>query len=261
MGRKNQGLFNFLTERPWWFSVITAAVTYIALAWILPSIQFESPFYKGFASALPNMAGYTAFILLLPAPISAFNSWRKRQLLDKQKGIESIRSLSWREFEEIVAEVFRRKGYSVAENTSLGSDGGIDVALKKNGDLTIVQCKQWRTQKVGVSVVREMYGVMVASQAVSVIIITSGLFTQDAQSFATGKPIELIEGSQLASLVKSVQESSDPIQPGEASPDLSTNCPQCGSQLVLRTARRGANAGNKFYGCSSYPACRYTKNS
>ena len=37
-------------------------------------------------------------------------------------------------------------------------------------------------------------------------------------------------------------------------------CPKCGSKLILRTARKGANAGNQFYGCSSFPKCRYTQN-
>ena len=36
-------------------------------------------------------------------------------------------------------------------------------------------------------------------------------------------------------------------------------CPVCGNLLVLRTARRGSNAGKQFYGCSNYPKCRYTK--
>ncbi|WP_238984604.1 NERD domain-containing protein [Billgrantia kenyensis] len=33
-------------------------------------------------------------------------------------------------------------------------------------------------------------------------------------------------------------------------------CPKCGSAMVLRTSKRGANAGNKFWGCSAYPKCR-----
>ena len=36
-------------------------------------------------------------------------------------------------------------------------------------------------------------------------------------------------------------------------------CPRCGKPLVVRTAKRGANAGSRFYGCSGYPACRYTR--
>ncbi|MBQ8950983.1 MAG: NERD domain-containing protein [Eubacterium sp.] len=37
-------------------------------------------------------------------------------------------------------------------------------------------------------------------------------------------------------------------------------CPKCGSKLVLRTARKGANSGNQFYGCSAFPNCRFIKN-
>ncbi len=38
-----------------------------------------------------------------------------------------------------------------------------------------------------------------------------------------------------------------------------TTCPKCNGALVLRTAKSGANAGSRFYGCSKYPACRYVK--
>ncbi|SFQ38390.1 Topoisomerase DNA binding C4 zinc finger [Lachnospiraceae bacterium XBB1006] len=37
-------------------------------------------------------------------------------------------------------------------------------------------------------------------------------------------------------------------------------CPRCGGTLVLRTARKGKNAGNQFYGCSNYPECRFIRN-
>ena len=37
-------------------------------------------------------------------------------------------------------------------------------------------------------------------------------------------------------------------------------CPRCGGKLVLRTAKRGDNKGNQFYGCSNYPKCRYIQN-
>lgn len=34
-------------------------------------------------------------------------------------------------------------------------------------------------------------------------------------------------------------------------------CPKCGKKLALREAKRGAHIGEKFFGCSGYPACRY----
>lgn len=36
----------------------------------------------------------------------------------------------------------------------------------------------------------------------------------------------------------------------------SPRCPKCGSEMTLRTAKSGTNAGNKFWGCSKYPNCR-----
>lgn len=37
-------------------------------------------------------------------------------------------------------------------------------------------------------------------------------------------------------------------------------CPRCGAPLVLRMAKKGENAGRNFYGCSSFPKCRYIQN-
>jgi len=42
------------------------------------------------------------------------------------------------------------------------------------------------------------------------------------------------------------------VKPVETSP----RCPKCGSSMVLRTAKRGINAGNQFWGCERYPQCR-----
>lgn len=38
--------------------------------------------------------------------------------------------------------------------------------------------------------------------------------------------------------------------------EVSPRCPKCGSEMVLRTAKRGDNQGGKFWGCSRYPECR-----
>ncbi len=43
-------------------------------------------------------------------------------------------------------------------------------------------------------------------------------------------------------------------------PETST-CPRCGGELVERIAKKGANAGNSFLGCSTFPKCRYTQGS
>lgn len=50
----------------------------------------------------------------------------------------------------------------------------------------------------------------------------------------------------------SVTQKVEPWTPTQSPP----YCPSCGTQMVLREARRGANTGNKFYGCPNYPRCK-----
>lgn len=44
--------------------------------------------------------------------------------------------------------------------------------------------------------------------------------------------------------------------PESSKNDKPNTCPKCGSDMVLRTVKRGENKGNQFWGCSAYPKCR-----
>lgn len=62
----------------------------------------------------------------------------------------------------------------------------------------------------------------------------------------------------LAGVDPSVKQSHlDNIRNKEMAPET---CPWCGGKLVIRTAKKGQNAGKQFYGCSNYPKCKYTRN-
>lgn len=269
MARRKEGILELLMLLPWWCSVVASLLAYFGLRVVMPALLPDSPAFVGLATALPHLAPLAAAIFLIPAPFAAFNSYGKRKLLDTQSGLESFRSLPWRQFEELVAEAYRRKGYKVRENHRGGADGGIDIKLEKDGQLHLIQCKQWKSQKVGVSVIREMYGVMMSEAAASVSVITSGRFTKAAESFAIGKPVNLIDGAGLAALIRDIRSilgkpSADgalPLAPGAGQriPAHSRICPRCGNELVTRMARKGSNAGSQFAGCSSFPKCRYTQ--
>lgn len=68
--------------------------------------------------------------------------------------------------------------------------------------------------------------------------------------------IEQVEQSEqnLSSDDKNVE-----IENNNAEINASSICPECGGTLLLRTARYGEHAGEKFYGCSNYPKCKYIK--
>ena len=59
--------------------------------------------------------------------------------------------------------------------------------------------------------------------------------------------------------IKAIQDK-QPKKEKEVEPIESLKCPVCGNDLVLRTAKRGVQKGNKFYGCSAYPKCKYIQN-
>jgi restriction system protein len=290
-----RSILDDLAMLPWWINVIFAVVVYLSLKFWIPSIAFQNPFYKGMAMAVPSFAPVASVLLLFVAAISAFNAWRKGQLLDRQKDIGTLRKISWQEFEELVGEAYRRKGYAVTENGGGGADGGVDLVLKRGGEILLVQCKHWKMDKVGVKIVRELYGVVAAEGATGGVVISSGTFTQEAQDFAKGKPIELLGGSELLNIIAEVQkpptgavllerrsptevstwqpalekksDSPRSVASGEMHPSpTSVNnkpndnvCPICGVEMVLRTAKKGPKAGEQFWGCSAFPKCRATK--
>lgn len=259
MARRDESILNLLTLVPWWVSVLLSATVYLTLTYIIPNIEFgpdgSTSVVKVFGDAAPQFAPLIALVLLMPAPVSAFNAWRKHKRLDKQASIDSIRNLYWKAFEELVGEAYRRQGYSVSENSGAGPDEGIDLLLRKGGELTIVQCKQWRAIKVGVEKVRELYGIQVAQHATQSIFITSGFFTQEAKNFAADKPMDLVERSQLLEMIQNVHPATKKIPP---QPPSRIACPQCGSAMVLRTAQKGPHPGQQFWGCSAFPRCRAT---
>jgi len=255
VARRSQSILEDLFTFPWWANVILAIAVYLSFKYWIPSIMFQNIFFKGLAMAVPSFAPVAAGMLIFAAAISAFNAWRKGELLEQQKGVGTLRKISWQEFEELVGEAYRRKGYAVTESGGGGADGGVDLILRKNGEILLVQCKHWKMDKVGVKVARELYGVVAAEGATGGIVISSGTFTQEARDFAKGKPLELLDGYTLMKLIADVQRTPMPI----SNRSHVSTCPLCGAEMVLRTAKKGPNVGDKFWGCSTFPKCRGTK--
>jgi len=256
VARRNKHLLHELIGLPWWVSLVVAGVAYIGVRWLLPTFGSSNQFIRPLAAALQPYVWWFTFPFLVTATLAAARSYSRRRLLDDQTGLEAFRALSWQDFEHLVGEAYLRRGYTVEEIGGSAPDGGVDLVLHNGSHKTVVQCKRWRTARVGVSPIRELYGVVVAEKAVRGIFVASGTFTPDAIAFARGKPLELVDGSALAKLVEGVQ-TSRPTQPSTAS---SPACPKCGGEMVQRVAKRGANAGKPFWGCRRYPQCQATRN-
>jgi restriction system protein len=266
--RRNEGLLETLGSLPWpvgiAFGILGFVVFRWGVGWYAESVG--GPIGQGFGRAvlsggLESIAWAFLGIGFVAATMSAYRRRDRVHLLDEQKSLESLRALSWSRFEHLVGEAYRRQGYSVEETGQGGADGGIDLLLRKDGDTTLVQCKQWRSRQVGVSVVREMFGLMHHHQAAAVKIVCTGVFSSDCYRFAVAKPLELVDGEALLRVIgKSTAEPEraeaiamivdEPIR-SRAAPA----CPKCAAEMVERTNR---SSGQLFWGCTGYPRCRGT---
>lgn len=262
-----EDLYFVASKLPWWLSVVIAVMLFVYLdsKAVMPVIDPKNPAAQVSGMMVYQFAYWLRYIIppifLLGAVASFFANFKRVALLnnvryDTKPMQDVLASVSWREFEMLVGQFFREKGYKVSE-TADGADGGIDLRLTASDFKTyLVQCKHWKASKVPVTVVRELYGVMAAEHAAGAFVVTSGQFTDDAQAFASGKNIQLIDGRLLIGTIKSsMPEAPKPVI---SSVKSAISCPVCNSDMVLRTAKKGINAGNQFYGCSRYPRCHGT---
>jgi HJR/Mrr/RecB family endonuclease len=223
-------------------------------------------------------AGQEMPVLIIPEPLNtiiflstgallfliiiARKSFQRRIIqmkADEARSVEDLQNLSPKEFEDMVVELYRARGHKAVRTGSVG-DHGVDVVVQaSNGEKWVVQCKRWRGA-VGEPVIRDFHGVMQHEKADQGAIITTGTFTPQAKVWAKGKPMTLVEGSEFLALIKKARgaqtTASTPQSTGTnaiASPPI---CPVCGSRMVLRTAKQGANAGKQFWGCPNYPQCK-----
>ncbi|MCF7751496.1 restriction endonuclease [Bacillus subtilis subsp. subtilis] len=265
MGRGRTHFIDVMATWPWYVNVGAGALGFAALRMLAPQWHERA---AGTATAL--IAGVAAqavvaWLWLGLCLLAAMASWagarRRRRLLDTRTGLESLSSNGWRDFERLVGEAYRRQGYTVEETGLGGADGGIDLVLRRDGKRTLVQCKQWRRQQVGVSVVREMYGLLAHHRADAVLVVSSGGFTRDAQAFIVGKPITLAAGEDLLRMIQKVQAPSTAMAATRPAPVLTaaqpasagSPCKRCSAPMVERRNRR---TGDIFVGCSRFPACR-----
>lgn len=248
--KRHTSILDEIASLPWYAGLVLGIIAFILVR------------------SLGGMVAPLAWIFLiacwLAAGVSFLKSSKRKQLLATQTGLASITAIDWREFEMLVGEAFKRKGYFVEETGLGGKDGGIDLVVSKHGRKELVQCKQWRSQLVRASTVREMWGLADHHGAAAVHIVCVGNFTPDAAAFARGKPIELVTGELLLNMVREAQsgdarkaamDRADSHGPRQVASDPIT-CPTCASTMVQRHNRR---TGQPFWGCPDYPRCRGTR--
>jgi hypothetical protein len=102
---------------------------------------------------------------------------------------DAVFGVGSREFEEMVAEIFAKRGY-VVQLTQATRDGGRDIiAVREEMDIRnkyLIECKRYAPhRKVSIGVVQRLFGVKISEGATKAILATTSGFSAPAQAFAS----------------------------------------------------------------------------
>jgi hypothetical protein len=119
---------------------------------------------------------------------------------------DALSELDWRDFERLLASYYREQGYEVDHagtgGRSFAFDGGLDLRLRKDGKLTLVQCKRDSVFQTEHNVVNELLGIKINEGADEAIVVTTGEFTAAARRFGSQGHVRLIDGVELRQMLR-----------------------------------------------------------
>jgi hypothetical protein len=146
------------------------------------------------------------------AAVGAF-TYRRRKQANLQElarmDLDDMIHMTPDEFEELVADLFRARGYWAQVVGGMG-DHGVDIEVRSHdGVRAIVQCKRYAHDHwVGEREVRDLFGAFTHDgRAAKAYLVTTSTFSNAARRWAEGKPIKLMEGERLAEAMHEITAS------------------------------------------------------
>jgi restriction system protein len=181
-----ESLFQILLRQPWWITLLVAVAVY------------------GVSHAVfPPVALFMALPFGLLCAFIAFKQWRGGPPVDAGERLAALRSMDWEQFSAVIADAYRRRGYGV----SPAEGPGYDFRLTKGGRTTLLQCRRWKVNQVGVGPLRDLAQAVDREEAGSGICISAGDFSAPARAFVATEPITMLGGVELAELVGAIRKS------------------------------------------------------
>jgi len=168
---------------------------------------------KACFKALKGIGSSTLHSLAPIAPVLKINRQDKRFVASHEVAGQldersNLAAMDWEDFEHLIRELFEKefsKSSSEVKVTQASRDGGVDAVIFDpdpiHGGKTIIQAKRY-TNTVGVAAVRELYGTVLNEGAMKGILVTTADYGPDAYEFAADKPLVLLNGGNLLSLLE-----------------------------------------------------------
>ena len=168
--------------------------------------------------------------------------------------LDCLRQMTPTDFEHFIADLFSRFGYNTQTIGGI-HDEGIDVIARKDDITNYIQCKKYITRKVSLRNIRDFYGAIIDFIGNGTgYLITTNVFTNEAERFANGRRIVLIDKFNLIEYVHNAKIEDQIPESEHPAGQNQELCPRCENPLVEKYGKHGP-----FIGCSTWPKCWYRK--
>lgn len=205
MTRRAFLLFERLVRLPWWLGIVAAAIAYTIFTLVFPiQQQGEDALRIGLRTAAALLAWLAAVLFTVVALFSLARARLSKGMHPPARDTAWIRALSWEQFSKLIGDYWRGRGFETLESPDPLEDD-VTLVLLRNRQRHLVRYRNWRSLIVGAGPVRDLFSDMRAQDASRAFLITAGQFNEEALEFAEDKPIELIDGLELAEMLEEVR--------------------------------------------------------
>lgn len=177
-------LFAYLLRSPWWISLALATALILLARYALP----DKYVIYGLSCAIP-------FVV-----IAGMAAWKQRDVPSAarvESTLEAVSAMSWRDFSALIEQAYQRDGVTVTRR-----NGAADFTLVKGNRTMLLCAKRWKAASHGLEPLRELDAERRAQEANEAIYIAAGQVTDNAARFAAKNRITLMQGPELARLLR-----------------------------------------------------------
>ena len=182
-----KSLFAILLRSPWWISfAIALAIALVARALMPPKF-----FVFGALGGFP---------FLIIGTIAAWRQFSAPSTKHVAGTLAQIAAMSWRDFSIALEQALSHEGFAVARIEHAAAD----FELVKGGRTLLLSAKRWKAARLGLEVFQSLEALRSARDASSCICVSTGAVTDNARRFAASHQIRVIEGMELAQLLRPI---------------------------------------------------------
>lgn len=179
-------VFAILLRKPWWISFLVASVWVLVAAALLP----QDLRVVGSLGAIP---------FYVVSGVAMVRQWNAPSAREVEVITQAVAAMGWADLSRALTQAYTVKGHTVR-----AIEGGADLRLEQGGRTRIVAARRWKAARHGEESVQALVDAMRREDASEGHYIALGELSVNAQRLVREHGLVLVQGLELAQLLRGV---------------------------------------------------------